>query len=256
MTHGGAPDRLLPDYDGVLAASLAAACGATAVHIHDAVDSTMDAAHAAAHDGAPHGTVVVADRQRRGRGRGGRSWSSEPRAGVWTSVVLRHVPADAQGVLSLRIGLALADHLAPHVEAPVTLKWPNDCFVGAGKLAGVLVEARWRGDVAEWIVAGVGVNVRVPPPPLVASAVRPGVARPVVLAAVVQAIVVASRATGALTAAECAAWEGRDRTRGRRCVAPVVGVIDGIERDGALRVLGDDGAVLRATAGSLVLEEG
>lgn len=243
-------------WDGLEARALAAHCGVPGVEAYDEVGSTMDVAHAAAQRGAPSGFLVVADRQGQGRGRGGRAWASEPGAGVWASVVLRDVEAAAQGVLSLRIGLALAEALAPHCDVPVTLKWPNDLFAGAGKLAGILVEARWRGTAVEWLVAGVGVNVRVPPPPLAGAAVRAGTPRLAVLQGVAAAVQGAAARTGALDATELAAWAVRDRARGRRCSAPVAGEVDGIDADGAVRIRRDDGGVTRATAGSLVLAEG
>src|SRR6185436_16510341 len=99
-------------------------------------------------DGAPAGTVVLADAQRGGRGRGGRRWASPPGVGVWLTLVERPADHAALEVLSLRLGL----HAAAAVErfaargggGPVRLKWPNDLYVGEGKLAGVLVEVRWR----------------------------------------------------------------------------------------------------------------
>ncbi|MCU0618401.1 MAG: biotin--[acetyl-CoA-carboxylase] ligase [Gemmatimonadaceae bacterium] len=245
---GGTPARA---YDGVDAQTLAGRCGAPSVAIHAACASTMDLAHDDAAAGAAHGHVVVADRQGRGRGRAGKAWASAPGAGVWTSIVLRELTPETVAVLSLRIGLALAEALDPLVDGVVSLKWPNDLFVGAGKLAGVLVEVRWRGAVPEWAVAGVGINVQLPPPPLVGAAVRGAVGRPAVLAAVVAATRAAAARRGPLDADECDAWRARDRARGRRCVAPLIGEVDGIDPDGALRVRTDDGTLARATAGSL-----
>ncbi|MCU0623796.1 MAG: biotin--[acetyl-CoA-carboxylase] ligase, partial [Gemmatimonadaceae bacterium] len=231
--HGPAAEGT---FDGLAAPALAAGIGAPSVAIHASCESTMDLAHADAAAGAGHGHVVVADRQGRGRGRAGRVWASAPGAGVWTSLVLRDLTPETLAVLSLRIGLALADALDPLVETPVSLKWPNDLFVGAGKLAGVLVEVRWRGAIPEWAVAGIGVNVQRPSPPLVGAAVRPGVTRPAVLAAVVGATRAAAERAGPLDASECAAWHARDRARGRRCITPLDGWVDGIDADGALRV--------------------
>jgi BirA family biotin operon repressor/biotin-[acetyl-CoA-carboxylase] ligase len=242
-------------WDGLEAAAIAGRCGVAGVEAYDDVGSTMDLAHAAAQRGAPSGWLVVADRQGQGRGRGGKPWASSPGAGVWASLVLRDVEPSAQGVLSLRIGLALAEALAPVCDDPVTLKWPNDLFAGDGKLAGILVEARWRGAAVEWLVAGVGVNVRLPPPTLAGAAVRDGTPRIAVLQAIAAAVQGAAARTGPLADAERAAWATRDRARGRRCVAPVTGTVEGIDADGALRARRDDGGIVRATAGSLVLAE-
>lgn len=241
-------------WDGLHATQIAARCAVPGAEVHDEVGSTMDHAHEAARRGVPSGWLVVADRQRVGRGRGGRAWASESGAGVWASIVLRDVEPAAQGVLSLRIGLALADALSPLCHAPVTLKWPNDLFVGDGKLSGILVEARWRGAMAEWLVAGVGVNVRTPAAPLSGSAVRPTTPRIDVLRAITGAVQGAAKCVGVLRDDERAAWSARDRARGRRCLEPLTGTVEGITADGALHVRRDDGTLACATAGSLVLE--
>lgn len=245
-------------YDGLAVDALAPAVGAPSAEAWASCASTMDLAHEAAARGAPHGHVVVADRQVAGRGRGGRPWASEPGAGTWASVVVRDVEPEALGVLSLRVGLALAAHpvLRAAALAPLSLKWPNDLFAGEAKLAGVLVEARWRGAVADWVIVGVGCNVRVPPPPLDGAGLRPGTSRVAVLGAIVAAARAAGEARGGLTPGELAAWDALDRTRGRRIAAPLPGRVAGIDPDGALRVVDPAGTVRRAVAGSLVLEEG
>jgi BirA family biotin operon repressor/biotin-[acetyl-CoA-carboxylase] ligase len=67
-------------------------------------------------------------------------------------------------LLSVRVGLAVARALDPHVPTPVRLKWPNDLMLGGRKLGGILCEARWQGAVLGWIAVGVGLNVRNPIP--------------------------------------------------------------------------------------------
>ena len=119
-------------------AAFAAQCGLAALVHHARIGSTMDEAHRLAHAGAAAGTLVVADAQDGGRGRGGRSWSSEPEAGLWMTLIERPRDLAAIDVLALRIGMALADALAPYSDGAIALKWPNDLYVGAGKLAGIL----------------------------------------------------------------------------------------------------------------------
>lgn len=104
------------------------------------------------------GTFVVADRQTRGRGRGaGREWLSPP-GGLYMS--WRLGPLDPTG-FALLGGLAVLRSLR-HWGADVWLKWPNDCWVGRAKIAGVLPDCRWRGSECLGLVLGIGVNVRVP----------------------------------------------------------------------------------------------
>lgn len=213
--------------------------GLPLVEVHASLPSTNDRAHALAQAGAPPLTLVVADAQAAGRGRHGRTWASAAGHGVWASLLVRPPDGGTAAVLAIRVGLALAARLAPLVDAPVTVKWPNDVFVGGGKAAGILCEARWQGDAPQWVVVGVGVNARPPSDAPAAAAVA--VPRPELLAAVVDAVRNAAAARGPLVAAERTAWSARDRCVGRAIVAPGVGVVEGIAADGALEVRGAAG---------------
>ena len=236
------------------APAFAAGAGVAVVRWHAVLDSTMDEAHRLAHGGAPAGTVVVADRQQQGRGRGGRAWSSAAGAGVWVTLLERPAEASALGVLSLRLGLALAEALEPYTSGPVQVKWPNDLLVAGGKLAGILVEARWRGTQVEWVAVGVGVNRRLPDAVAVpSSAVRPGVPRATLLTAMLPAMRAACAATGALTPAELTAWRARDALQGRQVEAPVAGEVTGVSASGALLVRTASGVPVPVVQGSVRL---
>jgi BirA family biotin operon repressor/biotin-[acetyl-CoA-carboxylase] ligase len=150
-------------------------------------------------------------------------------------------------VLSLRVGLALADALAPLADGTVSLKWPNDVLAAGRKLAGVLVEARWRDARAEWVAVGVGLNVRPPAGYDGAGSLRAEVTRLDALPAVVGAVKRACGAAGPLGAGELAALDARDAVRGRTVLAPVAGVAAGVSAGGALLVRG---AGRRAARGS------
>lgn len=125
--------------------------------------STNDEAAAWARDGAPHGALVVAESQTKGRGRLGRAWSSPPGDGLYLSVVLRpRVPPAAAPPLTLAVGLALLD-TARAFGASAHLKWPNDLLVDVGgvrrKVAGVLTEMATSGTRIEHVIVGIGLNV-------------------------------------------------------------------------------------------------
>ncbi|MBL0172297.1 MAG: biotin--[acetyl-CoA-carboxylase] ligase [Gemmatimonadaceae bacterium] len=221
------------------------------------VASTMDVAHALAADGAPAGLLVVADRQHQGRGRGGNRWESRDGAGLWMTLIERPVDQRVIGVLALRLGLAIADALDPLVEDRIQLKWPNDVMTGRGKVAGILVEARWRNASVDWVAVGIGINRRVPPEIKSAAAVREGVSRARLLEAVVPRLRAAVSVQGQLSDNELAAWHARDFARGRRIAAPRAGRVVGIAADGALLVADATGAAVEAVhAGSLVFDEG
>lgn len=244
-------------YDGIDATDLAVRLGVPAVHAYDTVDSTMDLAHAVAEDGAPAGTLVLADAQEAGRGRQGRAWTSEAGRGIWFTLVERPEEPSGVEVLSLRIGLAIAEALEPFAPAAIQLKWPNDVYVGEGKLAGILSEGRWRSGRLDWLAIGIGINVRLPdsaPTDGRAGALRPGVTRLEVLERLVPAVRNAAAASGPLAADEVSRFHARDLAVGRAVVSPSRGIVAGVDSTGAVTVVGATGRALHR-AGSLVFAE-
>jgi BirA family transcriptional regulator, biotin operon repressor / biotin---[acetyl-CoA-carboxylase] ligase len=241
-------------WEGESAASLARLLDVPCVELSASVGSTMDIAHAAGAAGAPAGTLVLAEEQTGGRGRGGKTWRSRAGAGIWMTLLERPNDAEALGVLSIRLGLKAAPVLERFSPEPVRLKWPNDIMVGAGKVAGILVETRWRARQVDWVAIGLGVNVQRPDDEKGAAALREGTSRLDVLAELVPAMRAAARARGALAPAELAQWAARDHAAGRLCRSPVRGRVRGLAPDGSLVIeRGDETALARA--GSLVLED-
>ena len=251
-SHDASRDAMLPE-----ALPEAHELGLTTLVHKQRVTSTMDEAHRLAERGAGAGTCVVADEQTAGRGRGGRSWSSADQGGVWLTVLERPVDSAAIDVLSLRLGLAIARVLEPFEEAgePIRLKWPNDVYRGNGKIAGVLVEARWRQQTIEWVAIGVGINLRQPDDIDDAAKLPGSVTRNTLLRALVPALRGAARATGALSADEMTAWADRDLARGRRAIEPAVGIVAGITETGAIVITDEaSGESRELRSGSLRLE--
>lgn len=242
-------------YDGAPGDELSSRWGVPRVCVYDLVGSTLDIAHELGASGAPGGTVILADAQYAGRGRLGRSWRSEPGAGIWLTLLERTSDITAPEVLSLRVGLAAARALDSIAGAPVQLKWPNDLYLNGGKLAGVLIEARWREGIPEWIAVGIGINVRPPASEERAVGLPAGTERLRVLDAVIPAVRAASRRTGWLTPVELAEFDARDMARGRHCTSPETGVVAGLDETGALLVDTDPPRASRVAirAGSLVL---
>lgn len=221
------------------------------VELFDVVGSTMDEAHALASDGASAGTVILADSQSSGRGRNGKRWSSPPR-GVWMTLIERPPDPSALDVLSLRIGLAAARALDTFAAEPVRVKWPNDLYVESAKLAGVLVEARWRGDRLDWVAIGLGVNMD-QPPDQAAAVLEPGTSRVDVICTLLPELRGSAAMSGPLTQDEMDEYAARDLARGRVCTEPVRGRVVGIAPTGELLVELAD-SVARVRSGSLVLQ--
>jgi BirA family biotin operon repressor/biotin-[acetyl-CoA-carboxylase] ligase len=123
--------------------------------------STQDEAKKWVREGAPHGALVVADKQTRGRGRLGRSWFSPPWKNLYFTVALK-LPTSSPplSTLSLLAGIAVAEALRSHFNAQVFVKWANDVVGGDGrKLAGILVEGFKDCLGTDWALIGIGVNV-------------------------------------------------------------------------------------------------
>jgi BirA family biotin operon repressor/biotin-[acetyl-CoA-carboxylase] ligase len=230
------------------------------LHVHEvvhlsSVTSTMDEAHARATRGAPAGTLIVADHQTAGRGRGGNVWESEARQGIWCTLIERPTDAAAVDVLSIRLGLAIAKSIEPFASSSISLKWPNDLYVGTGKLAGILVEARWREGALDWVAIGIGVNLTVPRNNSSAAALVPGTSRNDVLLQMIPAVRNAAHFHGILSHHEQDEWALRDLAVNRAVTAPIAGVVRGLERNGALRVEDGAGVVHELRAGSLVFAQ-
>lgn len=150
------------------------------VHCHRTLDSTNPCAMRLAMEGAPHGTIVLADEQTQGRGRKGRSFFSPARRGVYMSVVLRPDRHLSQAVLVTvaaavavcRVIESLTDVSSesgvsgksdmPEAErwAP-RIKWVNDIVMDGRKICGILTEAvsDFESGTVESMVVGIGVNL-------------------------------------------------------------------------------------------------
>jgi BirA family biotin operon repressor/biotin-[acetyl-CoA-carboxylase] ligase len=152
------PDLLLPE---VLRPLLRGTIFDANLHHFYKIASTNTAAMAAAADAAPEGSVLLAEEQTAGRGRGSNSWLSPRSTGIYCSVILRPaLPPSEVLVLSLAAGLAV--HAAiQQVDSRLTpdLKWPNDVLIDGKKVCGILTEMNAEATRVRYIVVGVGINV-------------------------------------------------------------------------------------------------
>lgn len=229
------------------------------IHRYPTLPSTQDLLHRMAEDGAPDGTVVVAEVQDGARGQRGRSWQA-PLGGLWMSVLVRPKAAAAGEVLSVRAGLAVAGVLDRYPTIPsVALKWPNDLYIEGRKVGGLLCEARWRGNELWWVVVGLGVNVANPVPPgLEGQATTLAeydrtLTPESLLVPLAEAIATLGDGGATLTAEERAAFGARHWLKGRRLLEPVRGVAAGIAADGALMISMEEGGAMPVRAASVVL---
>ena len=252
------------------------------LHVLDETTSTNDEAKLGAKSGAPHGACWVAESQRAGRGRQGRVWSSPPGENLLFSVLLRLTCAPARlPPLALVAGLATRDAIAkalahsphsPHsprgtgaAGADVRLKWPNDVLVDGRKIAGVLIEATLSGSKVDAVVVGIGINVhtRAFPAELTGTATSLAIVagegssfdRGEVLADVLAGLardlpLAAERGLGPVHAR----LSKHDALRGQRIRGENgEGSAEGIDVEGRLLVRGDDGVLVRWSAGEVAL---
>ena len=146
----------------IRAALAGADAGPFGAHTHyfPSVTSTNDVARKLAAEGAPEGTVVVADWQSAGRGRGGRAWEAPPSAALLVSILFRPtIFSEQSGRMTMVCGLAAAEAVETVTGLSVGCKWPNDLLLGEKKFAGILIETAIQGRDMIWAIAGLGMNV-------------------------------------------------------------------------------------------------
>ena len=150
------PDRLLPYW---IRAGLRCDRLGCQIYYQDVVASTQDIAFELLAEGRPHGTLVVADHQTGGRGRGQRVWYSTPGKSLLFSLLLDiDPPGTFASVLTIAIATSLARGMLEIAGVPARIKFPNDILVRGKKVAGILLEVKDYGD-SHRVVAGVGINV-------------------------------------------------------------------------------------------------
>ena len=121
--------------------------------------STNNDAKRMAEEGAPHGTMIVADMQTGGRGRRGREWKSAPGESIAMTLLLRpEILPENASMLTLVGAMALTDAIDSLTTSSCRIKWPNDIVLNEKKLCGILTEMSTEVDYIQYVVIGIGVN--------------------------------------------------------------------------------------------------
>jgi BirA family biotin operon repressor/biotin-[acetyl-CoA-carboxylase] ligase len=127
------------------------------------IDSTSTWLRQRALDGAPSGSVCVAEMQSAGRGRRNRHWVSPFAASLYLSLLWRSAAGAAElGGLSLAAGVAIVRSLRTFGIETAGLKWPNDVLVDGAKLAGILIDVIGESTGPCSVIIGIGINVAIP----------------------------------------------------------------------------------------------
>lgn len=132
------------------------------LYYFDVTGSTNNDAKRLAEEGAPNGTVIVADVQNAGKGRRGRKWQTLPGTALSFTLLLRpEFAPDKASMLTLVMALSVAEAVESVTGSETTIKWPNDIVVNKKKICGMLTEMTMTPEMDEiqYIVVGAGINV-------------------------------------------------------------------------------------------------
>lgn len=203
------------------------------------------------------GDCCLAEYQTQGRGRRGRQWVSPYGSAIYLSMYWQLGGGIAQTAgMSLAVGVALAEALDNLGHQQVSLKWPNDLLIGCRKLGGILIEMRGQFGEAADMVIGVGINVQLPEQqnidqPWINLNSQDGVVNRNALASeLIKALQEAlSQFEHQGLTPFLSRWDRFDRYRGKEVALTmgdkqVVGVCEGIDETGALKLKTDVGIEL------------
>ncbi len=245
----------LLDADAILnAMDVHAGSLVTGLHILTEVDSTNLYLMRAAAGGAPGGTVCLAEQQSAGRGQRGRIWASPCACNIYLSILWKFTAAVRPMGLSMAIGVSVARALRKMGITDTDLKWPNDVLWQGRKLAGILIDMTLQASGEKQAVIGVGLNVAMPaesalsitqPWTDVQSALGKPVARNRCAGLLLQELLYALnefQISGFASFRE--EWEKLDVLAGKQVNLHmhdkiIGGIAQGIDADGALRILAD-----------------
>ncbi len=231
---------------------------------YPSLPSTQQAVRKEASQGAPEGTVIIADEQTAGRGRLGRAWLS-PEGSVSVSVLLY---PDIAGLpyLIMIASLAVARSIEAATGLKARLKWPNDVLVNGRKVSGILIETSLKGKAVDYAVIGMGININVdmtafPEIAATATSLSTELGSSVSRLGMVRRLLV--ELDGLYKAPRQAVyeeWRSRLDTLGRQvCVVSgddtQYGRAENVAADGSLLLRRDDGSLTRILAGDVSLRD-
>ena len=225
--------------------------------------STMEVAKREAQQGAAEGTVIIADEQTAGRGRVKRTWLS-PKGNIALSVILYPNVVYLPSLIMLA-SLAVVHSIETITSLKPQVKWPNDVLINGRKVCGILVESDVRGDIVNYAVIGIGVNVNLrlsafpgllPTATSLSDELGGDVSR---LDIIRRILVEIERLYLTLPVGGSVYEQWRDRlvTLGKRvCVrsgkTTCEGIAESVTRDGSLLLRHSDGSLTKIVAGDVV----
>ncbi len=132
------------------------------IYYEPVMGSTNTKAMKLAEEGAPHGALIVTDKQESGRGRRGRKWETPAGKAIAMSFLLRpEINPNNASMLTLVAAMAVTRGIEDATRLKVGIKWPNDIVINSKKVGGILTEMSAQIDFVNHIVVGIGINVQV-----------------------------------------------------------------------------------------------
>lgn len=149
------------DFTNELTGSICTRWAGQPVCVYESIDSTNAECTRLKQAGAKHGTVAMAMTQTAGRGRRGRSWDSPAGENLYFSLLLTpDIALDKAPMLTLIMAVATARGIGALTGHGAEIKWPNDLVLDGKKVCGILTEMRMEQNRIDYVVIGVGVNVK------------------------------------------------------------------------------------------------
>lgn len=133
-------------------------------NVLDSVDSTNNYAMARLNEGpVAAGTAWFAMEQTAGKGQRGKQWHSAPGENIMLTIVLQPaLQLSRQFMLSIAVALGASDFLAHYAGDEAAIKWSNDIYWRDRKAGGILIENVLRGNVWQYAIVGIGININTP----------------------------------------------------------------------------------------------
>lgn len=133
------------------------------IYYFDTIDSTQNFALRLSEKPHENGSLVIAEKQTKGRGRLNRRWVS-PKGGIWLSILLKpDIEISQTSLFPMITSLALTKAIEKTLRLDPKIKWPNDITLKGKKVAGILIDAAVESNKIDYVVIGVGINFRVDP---------------------------------------------------------------------------------------------
>jgi BirA family biotin operon repressor/biotin-[acetyl-CoA-carboxylase] ligase len=233
---------------------------------YPSLTSTMGVAKREAQQGAVEGTIIIADEQTAGKGRMKRLWLS-PRGSIALSVILYPEVAYLPSLVMLA-SLAVVHSIEAVTGLKAQVKWPNDVLINSKKVCGILVESKLRGNIVDYAILGIGVNVNLrladfPEILPIATSLSDELEREVSRLELIRRLLVEierlylALPTGGSIYEE---WQDRLVTLGKRVSVQwgkirYEGTAESVARDGSLLLRHSDGSLTKIVAGDVTLRD-